>query len=388
MEHQIKEFDSLIDLLEDLDREGIYGQLRKEAMNSFISARARVTGRPIVASFELTPLCNFDCKMCYVHLNRQQMNGCELLAVDEWKRIIDMSVAAGIMYADITGGECLTYPGFREVYLHLWQCGIRPSVLTNGSLLTDEIIGLFSEYPPHLVQVTVYGSNSAAYQKVTGVDAFSAVMEGIHKLKVAGVPYKITITPNRYMMDDADDLLQLVRDMRVEYGIAGVTLEARPETGRSSEEFRLDAELFVRLHKADIEYRKAHGAFRTLDNKYEFLVKGNKGLPGVPCSAGRGTFHVNWKGEMTPCISFHSVKSSMLDNGFDAAWNTIHSAMVRYEDPKECVNCDKREVCTSCPAEKCSGVPGMSLNVSVCKRLDEYIQNGLHGEASGIECTE
>ena len=43
---------------------------------------------PSTGSFELTPLCNLDCKMCYVHLNREQLNGQAVLPVETWKQLL------------------------------------------------------------------------------------------------------------------------------------------------------------------------------------------------------------------------------------------------------------------------------------------------------------
>ena len=43
---------------------------RSKDFSHFLDARAREKGVPINVQFELTPLCNFDCKMCYVHLDK------------------------------------------------------------------------------------------------------------------------------------------------------------------------------------------------------------------------------------------------------------------------------------------------------------------------------
>lgn len=50
--------------------------------------KAFADGIPISGTFELTPRCNFDCKMCYVHLKPEQIprHGRELTA-KEWLRI-------------------------------------------------------------------------------------------------------------------------------------------------------------------------------------------------------------------------------------------------------------------------------------------------------------
>ena len=50
--------------------------------NNYLDSKAREKGIPLQGQFELTPLCNFNCKMCYVHLNPEQMNGQSVLSVD------------------------------------------------------------------------------------------------------------------------------------------------------------------------------------------------------------------------------------------------------------------------------------------------------------------
>jgi len=128
VEQQIKEYDSLLDLLEDLDREGITGLQRREAYTRFLNLQARKKGVPLHGVFELTPICNLDCKMCYVHLKPEQMGNQSLMPVKQWKALMTQAMDAGMMDATLTGGECLTYAGFDELYMHLHAGGVKVSI--------------------------------------------------------------------------------------------------------------------------------------------------------------------------------------------------------------------------------------------------------------------
>lgn len=44
----------------------------KDTAEAFLLRRAAKTGVPITGSFELTPRCNLNCKMCYVRMNRTE----------------------------------------------------------------------------------------------------------------------------------------------------------------------------------------------------------------------------------------------------------------------------------------------------------------------------
>ena len=100
-------------LLRQLDEQGITDHRRYAAVRKYLGFKAREKNTPISGSFELTPLCNLDCKMCYVHLNKAQMQGAKLLTVEQWQDIMQQAIDHGMMYARLTGGECLTYPGFK-----------------------------------------------------------------------------------------------------------------------------------------------------------------------------------------------------------------------------------------------------------------------------------
>ena len=158
---------------------------------------------------ELTPLCNLNCKMCYVHLTPQQMGERRLLPTDVWLNLIDQAEKAGMTKAALTGGECLTYPGFDEIYLHLQTLGIRTAVLTNGVLLNEDRIRFFQRYPPALIQITLYGASEEEYEQVCGTRHFETVLANIRRAQEAGLSLFIAITPNRFLTDGGEALLKL-----------------------------------------------------------------------------------------------------------------------------------------------------------------------------------
>ena len=147
--------------------------------SGYMDFKAREKGIPVRGQFELTPLCNFNCGMCYVHLNRDQLNGRNLLSVDDWKSIMYQAWQAGMMYTTVSGGECLTYPGFEELFLYLHGLGCNVEVLTNGLLLNEKRIRFFQEHMPSNIQITLYGWNNDVYERVTGQRAYITVTENI-----------------------------------------------------------------------------------------------------------------------------------------------------------------------------------------------------------------
>ena len=79
----------------------------------YLHMKGSQLGLPIGGTFELTPRCNFNCKMCYVHLTQeeQERRGREL-TTEEWLRIGKDAKDAGMVFLLLTGGEPTTIDRF------------------------------------------------------------------------------------------------------------------------------------------------------------------------------------------------------------------------------------------------------------------------------------
>lgn len=381
--------DTLEEVLDDLDARGASTVQRYRAMNQYLSLKARYRDVPLSGTFELTPLCNLDCRMCYVHMNGNRLpEGQRLLPVADWQEILRQAADAGMMYASFTGGECLTYPAFRELYGYAYSLGIRPDIMTNGCLLTEDMVAFLTRYPPGVIQVSLYGSGEEAYERVTGHRAFQQAMDGIQRAKAAGLNLILAITPNRFMQADIPDLLKLLHALGLPYEIGSATLNARPETGHRFDEYAVETDAYMHLLALDGAYRSEALTAAAVKPVPRYLPREERPLTGLPCGGAHSSFHVNWKGEMCPCIAFaQAVHCDVLHQGFMSAWREVGQRMQAYQPPKECAGCELQPYCVTCPGEKSMGaIPG-TLNPCVCEKLRRQIADGhLCVPDGGIQC--
>ena len=192
---------NLLETLRQAEKQGMDAAAAEKVYNEYFTFQTRKKAVPYQGMFELTPLCNLKCKMCYVRLSPEQLGERSLLMADSWIRMIDQAAAAGMMKAALTGGECLTHPDFDAIYLHLQELGIRTAVLTNGILLNEDRIRFFQRYPPALIQITLYGASEEEYEQVCGTRHFETVLANIRRAQEAGLSLFIAITPNRFLTD-------------------------------------------------------------------------------------------------------------------------------------------------------------------------------------------
>lgn len=157
-------------------------------IGKYLSVKAGAAGCPINGTFELTGRCNLNCKMCYVH---EQKNVLKMkrkeLSVDEWMKIAEQAKEAGLLYLLLTGGEVMIREDFIELYEKLSRMGFRLVINTNGSLMTPQIEDCFRRNPPARVNVSVYGASDETYEALCGVPVWEKVMGTIIKIGRAHV---------------------------------------------------------------------------------------------------------------------------------------------------------------------------------------------------------
>ena len=373
--------DSLIQFLAYLRTQDVDPKEYKLHIDKYLNFKARRKGIPISGQFELTPLCNLDCKMCYVHLNGTELGGKSLLPVERWKDLMRQAHEAGMLSAGLSGGECLTYPGFEELYIYLHRMGVNVTVLTNGVLIDDDKIRLFQKYPVSLVRISLYGSCDDAYENVTGHRAFSRVYDNLKRLRDAKLPVSVAVTPNGLMYDDFKALLRVITDLQIPYNINYGLIAPREGTGRGK--IDLTDEQYLDIYKYSSELNDEH--LETVDIG-ELPDEGTDAVPqsGLICSAGRSSFNIRWDGVLSACASLYDVCEDLSGTTFAEAWKRLNHKANTYLRPGECNDCAYNNSCNLCAAmHRDSGSPG-HCDRRICARTKKMIAEGLIKMPSSI----
>ncbi|MCF0230389.1 MAG: radical SAM protein, partial [Parasporobacterium sp.] len=294
-------------------------------------------GVPIQGTFELTPVCDFNCRMCYVHLTAdkvQQAGG--LMSADEWIRLGREAVDAGTLWLCITGGEPLMHPEFKRIYRELSQMGFFITIQTNASLITDDIIELFSEFPPFLVKITVYGSNDEIYEKVCGVkDGFTRVDRGIRALKEADIQLELVTT---VIKDNLNDLPNIYRYIS-QFGVKWYYCTSAYPSARGAETDAASAaidEYDATDFREEIRQLIANPPHRR-DKK-----------PCEMCKGYRTGFWVLWDGKMRFCSLMNEPGIDARNQSLENAWKQLLDFEENLKWPEECASCEARDICVDC----------------------------------------
>lgn len=339
-----------------------------------LKEKAKEKGIPLYGTFELTSRCNLDCKMCYVH--NQNSNAClqHELTTAQWKGLMDSAYDAGMMFALITGGECLLRKDFRELYLHMYNKGVIVSVNTNGTLINDDYIAFFAAHKPERIQISLYGSNDNGYEKVTGHRQFQRVSAAIKGLQDAGVNIEVAITPNAYMKGDAEDIFRYLKKEKIRFQVSNTLIEARD--GETNDESRLTDEDRIEMAKDKAAVFGQQLATPTCPAPKPCGDQAEQRY-GMPCNAGTVRFCITWQGKMIACVSLPEISIDAMENDFRTCWQYIHDTMATVKQPIECSGCAYEKVCGICPAVKYDGLFSGHCNKAHCNYLQKKYESGL-----------
>lgn len=317
--------------------------------------RARAQKIPINGSLELLPLCNLNCKMCYVRLSRKEMETQgRMRTLEEWLDAAHQMKDAGVLFLLLTGGEPLLYPGFRDLFIALKRMGMVLTINTNGTLLDEEWADFFARYKPRRINVTLYGSSEDAYRELCGVpEGFERALRGIRMLRERGVDVKIAGSATRANEAQLEDIIRLGHSMNVPVMIDTYMMPAVRERNKPYDhQSRLDPEAAARARVRSLALEMQEEAFRNyrrgMIEAVDSFVPGEPVQQPIGCMAANCSFTVNWKGELQPCVILNAPAVNIFEAGFRQAWQTVVAAAAEMKTSEKCSVCALRPLCRTC----------------------------------------
>lgn len=330
-----------------------------------LHARGVQLGLPISGTFELTARCNFNCRMCYVHLQDAASLIPRELTADQWLSLASDARDAGMIFLLLTGGEPFIRKDFPYLYTELVKMGIVVSINSNASLYNDELRELFLRYPPSRVNVTLYGGSEETYRRLCGSASYEKVVHNLRSMKEDGLHLRLNVSLTPYNVCDMEKIHEISADIGLHAKAASYMyppVRVGGEIGVNYARFRaVDAGAVMArwnvLRCSKEEYLEKAGRIRAgLDAGMNDTCTDVE-QEGVLCRAGRCSFWMTWDGRMLPCGTMDTEASYPLRDGFRAAWDEVRARTAAIRLPRECAACPIRSNCGVC-ASICKGETG------------------------------
>ena len=89
-------------------------KLIEPRITEYLHRKASITKTPISGTFELLPLCNMDCKMCYIKMSKEKQESIARLRTnEEWIELAKKAKEKGMLFLLLTGGEPFLVKDFK-----------------------------------------------------------------------------------------------------------------------------------------------------------------------------------------------------------------------------------------------------------------------------------
>ena len=301
---------------------------------------------PLHGAFDITHRCNLRCIHCYLgsHEKEADRRSGEI-STAQALRLLDEMAEAGCLYLLISGGEPLLRADFCEIYRHARSLGMWVTLFTNATLLNQEHLDVLSEYPPYVVEVTLYGATPETYQAVTGIPGSYArcrrAIDLLLKRRIRLVLKTVILKANVHEVPAIEDL---ARALGTQFRLDGTIIPCI-DGALTPLAQRLDPKSVVEIEFADPERLRKHVEY------YERMRDLPLPVTLFQCAAGIMAFHIDPAGALRPCFTATGRGFDAVAMGFADAWKAASESVANLfmDQESPCRSCGKRLLCGYCP---------------------------------------
>ncbi len=333
----------------------------------------RIMRTPKALDLEITDKCNLRCTYCS-HFTSAGNVGKDL-PKEEWLQFFEELGRCGVLEVCLTGGEPFFRQDVDELIEGIVRNRMRFQVLSNGTLITDEIAAfLASTRRCNHVQISIDSSIPTTHDAFRGNGSFSKAMQGIQSLQRHKVRVGVRVTIHRKNLRELDDVAKLLLE---DVGLPQFSTNAAAYMGlcrQNSEEVQLTPEdeslameTLLRLcekYKGRISATAGPlEAGRTYSMMEKCRVEGKECIPGRgvlgACGGVMSHLAVRADGVMVPCGQISHIELGRINvDSLQEVWQN-HPELNRMRERRSiplsdfefCRGCEYINYCTGgCPA--------------------------------------
>lgn len=333
----------------------------------------RVMKTPKAVDLTITDRCNLRCKYCG-HFTSAGNVGKDL-STREWLEFFEELNRCAVMRVTLSGGEPFYREDIKEIIEGIIRNRMRFSVLSNGTLITDEIASfLASTKRCDSVQVSIDSSIPTTHDAFRGRGSFFKAMRGIKYLQKHKVPVTVRVTINRKNVRELEDVTALLLE---EVGLPSFSTNAAMYMGlcrQNAEEIQLTTQERVLATKTLLRLnRKYNGRIsasagpldegRNWSMMEKWRQEGRKSVPGrgflTSCGGVMSKLGVRADGVMVPCTQLSNIELGRINqDDLKEVWQN-HPELNRFRERcnielrsfEFCRGCDHIDYCAGgCPA--------------------------------------
>lgn len=292
---------------------------------------------------EIADACNERCVHCYIPNERKN----NVIDSALFYRIIEEGRKMNIIHVTLSGGEPLLHKDILGFLKKCRELELSVNVLSNLTLLTDDIISEMKKNPLLSVQASLYSMDAAVHDSITKLSgSFEKTKAGILRLCNEGIPVQISCPIMKQNKDSYVDVLHWGWAHNIAVATEPVIFAAYDHSGCNLEN-RLSIEEIDDVLTVQMQEGYAESIHKIAKDKEK--LTGNDPI----CSVCRYSFCVMANGKVFPCAGWqNNVIGDLNHQTIQEIWENSEKIkelrQIKRLHFSQCVDCKDRGYCTVC----------------------------------------
>lgn len=304
-------------------------------------------GKPQLTSLhiEIISKCNERCVHCYIPHERKTSSIDPELFYDILEQCNNMKV----LHLTLSGGEPMLHKNFCSFLRKCREYEFSVNILSNLTLLNDEILEEMKANPLLGVQVSLYSMNSCIHDEITKKKgSFEKTKDAILKLIDNDIPLQISCPVMQQNKNCYGDVVKWAKEHKIHAGDDYVII-ARHDHTTQNLNCRLSSNEIREIINSKISKNEKY-----LDKiEQEAEEKKNLTSNDFVCSICNSSICIADNGDVYPCAGWQGyIVGNVNDSPLNDIW--YNSKKVQYLrnlrkiDFPKCLQCVDKEFCTMC----------------------------------------
>lgn len=304
-------------------------------------------GKPQLTNLhiEITSKCNEKCVHCYIPEDDKVNH----IDPDLFYDVIEQCKNMRLLHLTISGGEPMLHKNFCDFLRKCKEYDFSINVLSNLTMLNDEIIKEMRTNPLLGVQVSLYSMDSSIHDEITRTKgSFLKTKNAILRLIENDIPLQICCPIMQQNKGCFKDVIKWAKMNKI-FVVDDYTILAK--YNHSTE--NLNCRLSIDEIKEIIDDKVANNS-----NFLEQIAKNaenklNTSLSDPVCSVCHSSICISDNGNVYPCAGWQSyVVANVKETSLNDIWNNSEKIQylrgIKNQDFPKCMKCPDKEFCTIC----------------------------------------
>jgi radical SAM protein with 4Fe4S-binding SPASM domain len=304
-------------------------------------------GKPQLTNLhiEITSKCNERCLHCYIPHENKISNIDPDLFYNILKQCRDMR----LLHLTLSGGEPMLHKNFCDFLRKCKEYDFSVNILSNLTLLNDEIVKEMKAIPLLGVQVSLYSMDPNIHDEITQMKgSFEKTKNAILKLIDNDIPLQISCPIMKQNKSCYDDVVKWAKKHKIHVGDDYVIIARYNHTTQN-----LNCRLSIDEIK-DVINDKVSNDAKYLE-QMELAAEKKKHITSndFVCSVCHSSICIAENGNVYPCAGWQNyivgnVKETSLNDIWDNSKKVQYLRGLRNKDFPKCIQCSDKEFCTMC----------------------------------------